>query len=124
MALERGDLAFVLGLSGFLLGGIGAYLGYRTVDTERKLRDYHDVQIHDGEMMDSIINRLTAIERATSGAAGHAPVTAEDIASLRSDLSEANKRISAAAQDAGFGRDEIAGLRARLAEIEKRLPPK
>ena len=122
MALERGDVGFVLGLAGFLLGGIGAFLGYRTVSVETRLEQYHEVLTQDGESIEAVLARVGAIERALGGVAGQSPISPDDVAKLRGDLADANKRVSAAARDIGFQHDEIAALRAQLSQLEQKLP--
>jgi len=121
MALERGDLGFVLGLAGFLLGGAG--LGI-SLTAQKKVEGFEPVIKSDGEMLEGIVNRVSDLERASSGVAGYKPVSRDEFAKLVNDLAEANKRISAVTKDGGFTKDEVAALRARLTEIEKALPPK
>lgn len=121
MALERGDLGFVLGLAGFLLGGAG--LGM-SLTAQRKVDGFEPVIKSDGEMIEGFAERVSALERAAGGTPGHQPVSRDEFAKLVNDLAEANKRISAVTKDGGFTKDEVAALRARLTEIEKTLPPK
>jgi hypothetical protein len=119
MALERGDVGFVLGLAGFLLGGAGLGIA---LTTQTKVEGFEPVLLSDGEMLEGIVNRVSELERSSSGVQGVKPVTRDEFTKYAADLAEANKRISAAAKDGGFTKDEVAGLRARISEIEKLLP--
>jgi uncharacterized coiled-coil protein SlyX len=96
--VTRGDVGMLLGLCGFLLGGIGAYLGFRA---EARVAELDNASAHDGEMIETLAEKVTG---------------------LREDLKAANVRISALLSELEQRRKDDVNLRARLGQIEERLP--
>lgn len=100
--VTRGDVGLMFGLCGFLLGGIGAYLGFRAHDAAATAQD---VVREDGELIGTL---------------------GEKVDGLREDVKAANTRISAIAGELEERRKADADLRARLAKLEGSAgqPPK
>lgn len=74
--LTRGDVAMVLGLAGFLLGGLSFYFGFQT---NRRLADAEASLDFDRDTIEQLVNEKTQ---------------------LQIDVKEANKRVSAATSHA------------------------
>ena len=96
--VTRGDVGLVLGLCGFLLGGYGAYLGFRAYDQARLTQEL----VQDGDEM-------------LAGLGGK-------VKELGDDVKSANARISALAHELAERKEAETALAARLSEIETKLP--
>jgi TolA-binding protein len=91
-------IAFVAGVAGFVLGGIGVY----TATVAKDVADTNsEVLDHDGEMADTTFERLTALEEA---------------------MRTQTKRLSGLRTEHYQLRDKTRELLLRLEEVEKRRP--
>ena len=90
----RGDLGLVLGLAGFLLGGCAFYFQFRLTS---RMDDVQAGRQADGEDFEQLVER---------------------VATLETNLGEANKRISALRKEHTDGMNEVAGVRRRVDQIE------
>jgi septal ring factor EnvC (AmiA/AmiB activator) len=98
MAIERGDLGFLFGLSGFLLGAAAFYFSFQVsarAKAEETLRE------HDAEMIDTLATEQGA---------------------MRTDLQEANKRISSLRKELTDGMNDVGALRKRIDALEAAKP--
>lgn len=94
----RGDLGLFFGVCGFLLGGIGCYLGFRADDRSQLATE---INRDDAEMFESLGGQVRE---------------------LRDDLSASNLRITALKDEVEAARRAADALAKRVASLEASAP--
>lgn len=94
MALGRNDLALVLGIAGFLLGGTAFYFGFRQ---QQDVRDAKAALDMDGETISQLVDDSTAAKQS---------------------MQDTLRRLSAVVQQQRDSADAIEALRKRLDALD------